>query len=475
MQGGGSATVVPEHVVTPLEGLRAALPADVLLDHRTGPVAHGGFTPLDPGRMTDPVGGGPGAHVTHHAADGTEVRAETRFAGFLIDFGDGAQSRTWVRFATRYAPEEDGELRLGIAGAGTGRLWVDGALVLDEVLADDAHQVAGFFAPPTAAAAVQATAGRALDLRFEFEPGVTVNGAEDSWAVTFGTEPGARDDDALIAEAVAAAAEADVAVVVVGTSAAEESEGFDRASLRLPGRQDDLVSAVAAANRRTVVVVTAGAPVEMPWRDDVAVVLLAWFGGQELGNALADVLLGVVEPGGRLPTTWPARLEDAPVSEVVPSDGVLAYDEGLHIGYRAWQRTRTPPAYPFGAGEGYTSWELGGVSASGPAADGSVEVALVATNTGHRTGKQVVQVYARRPGSSVERPVLWLVGFAVVRAAAGEAVPVRVRVPQRALAHWDGAWVVEPGTFELLVGTSCEARADAVEVVIPPASSGEVG
>src|SRR3954447_26212049 len=126
--------------------------------------------------------------------------------------------------------------------------------------------------------------------------------------------------------------------------------------MRLPGRQDDLVRAVAAVNPRTVVVVNAGASVAMPWQDRVAAVLVAWFPGQEFGNALADVLLRVGEPGGRLPCTWGARDEDVTMLSTRPVNGSLAYDEGLYVGYRGWLRTGTEPAYPFGYGMGYTSW-----------------------------------------------------------------------------------------------------------------------
>ena len=130
-------------------------------------------------------------------------------------------------------------------------------------------------------------------------------------------------------------------VVVVGTTNEVESEGFDRTTLALPGRQDELVRRVAAANPRTVVVVNAGSPVELPWADEVAAILLTWFPGQEAGYALADVLTGAAEPGGRMPTTWPVQMADCPVLDTTPVDGALAYTEGVFIGYRAWDRGRT--------------------------------------------------------------------------------------------------------------------------------------
>jgi beta-glucosidase len=241
------------------------------------------------------------------------------------------------------------------------------------------------------------------------------------------------------------ARDADVAVVLVGTTEEVESEGFDRDSLALPGRQDELVRRVAAANPRTVVVVNAGAPVLLPWADDVAAILLVWFPGQEFGNALADVLTGAVEPGGRLPTTWPVSEEGLPSTR--PVDGVLSYDEGLFVGYCAYDRDGRAPLFPFGHGLGYTEWEYLAVE---PAA-GRVTVRL--RNTGARRGREVVQVYASRPDSAVERPPRWLAGFAVAEAEPGEEVEVEVTIPPRALAHWDGGWTVEPGEFRFQART----------------------
>ena len=144
---------------------------------------------------------------------------------------------------------------------------------------------------------------------------------------------------------------------MVGTTEEVESEGFDRRRLALPGRQDELVRRVAAVNRRTVVVVNAGAPVLLPWADEVAAVLLAWFPGQEFGHALADVLLGAVEPGGRLPTTWPGRPDGLPSTR--PVRGILAYEEGLRVGYRG----DVAPRYAFGHGLGFTTWEYVAIDA----------------------------------------------------------------------------------------------------------------
>jgi beta-glucosidase len=186
-----------------------------------------------------------------------------------------------------------------------------------------------------------------------------------------------------------------------------------------------------------VVVVNAGSPVEMPWRHDVAAVLLTWFPGQAGGDALADVLFGGREPGGRLPTTWPDRLADCPVQQVRPEDGVLDYKEGVFIGYRAWAGAANQPAYWFGHGLGYTTWNYETLDVT--PADGGADVRVRLRNTGTRKGKEVVQIYLvpSRPG---DRPVRWLAGFASVEAEPGEAVEAEIAIGARSASIWDGGW-----------------------------------
>ncbi|HEY6737328.1 MAG TPA: glycoside hydrolase family 3 C-terminal domain-containing protein, partial [Actinopolymorphaceae bacterium] len=265
----------------------------------------------------------------------------------------------------------------------------------------------------------------------------------------------------------ALAAAADVAVVVVGTSAEIESEGVDRESLALPGRQNELVDRVLEVNPRTVVVVNAGAPVELPWADRAPAVLLSWFPGQEFGNALADVLLGHTEPGGRLPTSWPVVAEDCPVLSTRPRSGVLAYDESIHLGYRGWARTGRTPRYPFGHGLGYTTWEYG--EARAEVGQENCVVRIPVTNTGRRRGKTVAQVYASRTDSAIDRPRTWLVGFTVVEADPGETVAAEIGLSSRAFAHWDvtaRSWQLEPGEFALAIGaSSSDIRAITTVVV----------
>ena len=456
-QGGGSATVLPEYSVSPLEGLRAALPG-VEVSYSPGAIVRHGIDELPLAQLTDPVTGAPGVHTRFLDGSGAELFSEERRSSRLVYFGgDAPVARADVfELSTRYLPAESGRVRLGYSTVGRCRLYADGELLVDRDLTPVGTDLgAAFLDPPTASAEIAVTAGIPIEIRFVCDLRAREGFAANALSLRVGTEPAETDPDELIAAAAAAAAAADAALVVVGTNAAVESEGYDRSSLALPGRQDDLVRAVAAANPRTVVLVNAGSPVLLPWRDDVAALLVGWFGGQEFGSAVADVLLGVAEPGGRLPTTWPAAEADVPVLSTTPTDGVLDYAEGIHIGYRAWLRQDPAPAYWFGAGRGYTDIALVSAEAPASAARGeTVTVRVEVENRGARAGKQVVLVFASRPDSAVERPVRWLVGFAAVRLQAGERRTVPVRVPTRLLAHWADGWQYESGVFRLHVGTS---------------------
>jgi beta-glucosidase len=457
-QGGGSATVLPAKVISPLDGIREALP-DVDISYSVGAVVQEGVAELSLEQIVNPRTGEPGVLARFLRADGTELFAEDRRSTALVWFGGETPiaEADLLELTTRYTPEASGEILIGFASIGHATIFVDDQLVLDQMLQPEGDDLgAAFLAPPSASARVTVTAGLPIAIRVEVSLGDRIGPLANAMAFTFGLEPDDTDPDALIAEAVAAARTADVALVVVGTNSRVESEGYDRSSLALPGRQDELVRAVAAANPRTVVVVNSGSPVLLPWRNDVAAILFSYFGGQEFGHALADVLLGLREPGGRLPTTWPRTEDDIPVSKVTPTDGVVRYGEDIHIGYRAWLKAGAEPAYVFGHGLGYTNWEMANVSCGSDIAapEGTIEITATLTNTGSRAGKQVVQVYAERSDSAVDRPVRWLVGFASASAAPSQSVTMRIPVPARALAYWDNGWKYEPGIYALRVGTS---------------------
>jgi beta-glucosidase len=269
----------------------------------------------------------------------------------------------------------------------------------------------------------------------------------------------ALDDDAMLAEAVEAARNSDVAVVVVGSAELTESEGFDRTSLRLPGRQDDLVRQVAAASPRTVVVINSGMPVLMPWASDVAAIIQAWLPGQAMGEALADVLFGDAEPGGRLPVTLPVAEADCPVLDATPVGGAVEYREGLLVGYRGYDAHGVTPLFPFGHGLGYTSWDYEVVQALTtdyrPGRD--LDLRVVVRNTGSRHGREVIQAYLAGPAGEPGRPVRALAAFGIASAGPGDRAEVALRIPARLFARWDtdlSTWIWPRVPFTVYVGRS---------------------
>lgn len=444
--GGGSATVFPGEVISPLDGLSSALPADTPLTWVRGTDLSDGLIPASDGfTLSAVLRDSDGVVLAEQALPDARIRwmAETLPGGADYDALDS------VELIGMFTPRTDGPHEFGTSGLGAFRLTVDGTTLFEGVHRPaDADPLAAITGPPVGHGTVDLTAGIPAEVRLLASSPKLIYGSLRG--VTFGLayrEP-IGEDDQLIEEAVTAAAAADTAIVFVATTETVESEGFDRRNIRLPGRQDELVARVAAANARTVVVVNAGAPVEMPWYDDVAAVLLTWFPGEQGGAALADVLLGHAEPGGRLPTTWPERLEDVPVQQVTPHDGVLRYDEDSFIGYRAWQRHDVKPAHPFGRGLGYTTWEHEQIELV--AADNRT-VRMRTRNTGSRPGRDVVQLYVSPPaGSTVGRPEQWLVGFAVITAAPGESAEAEITLPERAFQIWDtalGAWATIPGRY----------------------------
>ncbi|MFJ7147889.1 beta-glucosidase H [Streptomyces sp. NPDC100445] len=449
--GGGSATVFPARTVSPLDGLTAALP-DGALSYAVG---------ADPATELGPAGPGFTLRAVCRDAAGEIVGTRSAPGGLIqwtgTDLPDGVTHETLhtVELTGTFTPRESGTHTFGVKGTGGFTLTVDGTTYYDDdQRPGDGDPFEAFFGAPVPRARAELTAGRPVEVSLTHAIRLPADLPMKVVAFALAHSGPRRDPDELIAEAVETARNADTAVVVVATTDRVESEGFDRRDLRLPGRQDDLVRAVAAANPNTVVVVNAGSPVELPWRDETAAVLLGWFPGQEGGAALADVLTGAHEPGGRLPTTW-GSLADAPVTEVVPTDGELRYDEGVFIGHAAWEKAGRTPSYPFGHGLGYTDWAYESLDVDGT----TVRVRL--RNTGARVGREVVQIYVAPTGPGPERPTRRLAGFAAAEAGPGESTEVAVDLPRRAFEVWDEtakAWQCVKGSYEIAAGRSIADR-----------------
>jgi len=473
IQGGGSAQVPAHRIVTPLDGIAEAFGQSTVSLHR-GCSSHRYLPPIPPGTWTaidhPQLAGDPERPIRLDQFDSVELAGDpvrsvaTRSIGA---FAQGARPPGEVaqRWTGHLTIDVTGRHSFGVLAVGRSRVIVNGELVVDNWTAPRPGD--GFFQHASAEVVgeVKLEAGTTAEVVVEWAPsdGARLRG------LRFGHRP-PMDDDALFDEAVLAAAAADAAVVVVGLTNEWETEGHDRSSLELPGRQDELVRRVAAANPRTVVVINAGGPVDLDWIDEPAAVVMAWYPGQELGAALADVLVGRSEPGGRLPVSWPRRLADTPFELPIPEPGpprsgaTLPYDEGLLIGYRSYDRNGVEPRFPFGFGLGYTTFELGSPTVADPAARRSVAVTVPVTNIGQRAGKCVVQGYLAGPDEPAAgvsdgpaRPVRALAAFAVVRPDPGETVEARLEVPVRAFHRWDptaGVWVDDGRPRRLHVGLS---------------------
>jgi beta-glucosidase len=452
--GGGSATVFPARIVSPLDGLTAALP-DGTLTYAVGAdpntelaVADKGFTLKAVCRDTD----------GNIIGTGSAPSGQIQWMGTDLPDGVTHDRLHTVELTGTFTPRATGPHTFGIKGTGHFTLTVAGTTYYDDIQrpADDSDPFEAFFGSPVPRAQAELTAGEPVEVSLTHVFALPEEIPFKVVAFALAHQEPQRDADELIAEAVEAARAADTAVVVVATTDRVESEGFDRRDLTLPGRQDDLVRAVAAANPNTVVVVNSGSPVELPWRDEVAAVLLSWFPGQEGGAALADVLTGAYEPGGRLPTTW-GSLSDAPVTQVVPKDGELPYTEDVFIGYRAWEKESRTPSYPFGHGLGYTDWTYESVEVDENGTTARIRV----RNSGERAGREVVQVYLAPTEPGPDRPARRLAGFAGVEAAPGEAAEAVIPVPRRAFEVWDEAtnsWSFVKGSYEIQASRSITDR-----------------
>jgi beta-glucosidase len=455
--GGGSATVFPEHVVSPLEGLADALPAKVRFnyafgaDPRTGKLAAAKEPQWTSLQATFRDAGGVPVYQT--------ALATGRGRWMEMPEGVDAEAIASVEITGLLTAESGGEHQLGIRGVGQFTLAAGSRTLFEGQVRPDSDDFAMIFlSPPEQRIQLSLDAGESIEVSLTQQVSLARELPVVAMTLSYGAPMAAPDD--LLVEAEQAARAADVAVVVVGTTDEVESEGFDRTTLALPGRQDELVRRVAAANPRTVVVVNAGSPVELPWADDVAAVLLAWFPGQEAGRALADVLLGASEPGGRLPTTWPVAEADCPVLSTTPVGGILRYDEGVFIGYRAWERAVVAPRYAFGHGLGYTSWSYEDVTANSDAVTVSVR------NTGSRAGREVVQIYVGPAAADDSRPRRWLAGFASVSAGPGETATVTIELPERTWQVWQGGWKTITGEYRVEAAHSLADTRRATTIIV---------
>jgi beta-glucosidase len=451
LSGGGSAQVAASRTISPLDGIRARAGAAVRITYARGTRGSRPLPALTGPALTPAAGEGSGFTATYFPSPDfsgapAATRVEPQIGNPAQAPGPGAGPpvaglpRVWsARFAASLKPTTTGTYRFTLSGAGSARLLIDGRRVVS-LRADF---------PTVEYGTADLEIGKTAEITVEFAATGLFGGIEVGW------QP---PEPKLLQDAVAAAKSSDAAVIVVDDVT---TEGADRSGLAVPGDQDALIAAVAAANPRTIVVLNTGGPVLMPWANKVAAVLEAWYPGQESGDAIAAVLYGDVNPCGRLPVTFPADSQRAPATSAAafPGDGTtVTYDEGLLVGYRWFDAKNERPLYPFGHGLSYTTFKYDSLQAS-TAGSGQARVVTVhthVTNTGRRKGAEIVQLYVAFPPEAGEPP-RQLKGFQKVTLDPGASQDVAFTLDARALSIWSEEkkdWVVLPGAYGIAVGSS---------------------
>ena len=448
---GGSATVLGGPVVTPLDAIRARAGRGVTVTHAPGTLGDVPLPAVPAAVLTPSSGSGPGLSGTYYASMDFSGSPTGAFVSSTLDSGhilpNGAFSARWTGTLT---PSTTGTYRFALEHAGIARLFIDGQLVASGDTEGLDSSALGFPGAPIFAAqgVVALTAGTAVPITVEYSLGSSISGS----VLHLGWQP---PDPTLLAAAVSTASTADVAIVSVNDVT---SEGMDRTSLSLPGDQDALISAVAAANPRTIVVLHTAGPVLMPWLPRVAAVIEAWYPGEQTGDAIAAVLFGDVDPSGRLAMTFPAAPDQGAGAQPAEYPGVgdvVTYDEGIFVGYRYYDAFGQHPLFPFGYGLSYTSFSVDRLHVRRRASQ-QYDVSVRVRNTGTRAGAAVVQLYLGFPASA-EEPPNQLKGFRKVFVEPNRAKHVRLTLDRSSFGSWSttaNAWAVVPGTYTVRVGTS---------------------
>jgi beta-glucosidase len=473
----GSAYVPPRHLVAAVDGMRERAGSDAEIVYAPAGPGLRALPPAPAGVLSTPDGvpgllaeyfAGPDIR-TAGAPIATRVEEHIDLSGVPAIEGLPGDKAWTVRWRGALTAEQSGVHRLRLEGSGSAELWIDGEL-------QDAFYNSDFGSFAYASTALDA--GAEVQIEVRYSPRVTLGEAERN---QFGTvigpvlRLGYAPPDGLLEEAVSAAAEADVVLVFAGHIV---GEGMDRRTLALPDRQDERIAALAGVNPNTVVVLTTGGPVTMPWLDDVAAVLELWLPGDAFATAAAGVLFGDVDPGGRLPVTFPANEAQGPGTEQQSYPGSLSstgaidtvvFDEGLAIGYRFWDAHDQAPLFPFGYGLSYARFAVQGIGVE-PVAGGGAEVRVRVHNLSQRPGSEVVQIYLGFPADAGEPP-RQLKGFAKVELDGGGQTEVVIPLDRHAFEIWDpdaDRWRIPPGDFEVMIGRSSRDIVAQFALPVPP-------
>lgn len=455
VSGGGSSYVAPEDRVTPLQGLRQALGDRIEIRYEQGCDNYVDLPGMKIDYLTASNGerGLRGEYFPNPNFSGYPQERIDRKTGFWW-FSEGplGHPRYSVRWTARLTAPGSGRYTFKLANTALCRLYLDGQLLLESAAPAQVQ-----LNPSLAQASLELKEGETYDLKMEY-----VKDNDDGYAnlnLMFAYTP-LPEHDERFERALQAARECDAAVVFIGNPEGYETEGWDRLTMELPGRQDELVSAVLSANPNTVVALSTGAPVSMPWISQAPAVVQMYYAGMQGGAAVARILTGEVNPSGKLSVTYPQRIEDNPAfgNCCFPGERQVLYGEGIYVGYRYYEARSIEPLFPFGHGLSYTTFEYSQLSVAARVNAGEpVEVSATIKNTGAAPGKEVVQLYVRDVQASLPRPIKELKGYTKIALRPGESQTVVFVLDERSLAFFDpvrSEWIAEPGEFEVLIGSS---------------------
>ncbi|KAG8906251.1 hypothetical protein FRB99_007313 [Tulasnella sp. 403] len=474
--GGGSASLRTAYLITPYEGITAKLPEDVEVLYHEGCIGYRNLPVLDSQIMTE--SGESGWIATFHSHDENDKPLDEAVCTMHLtetnifmsnSIPKGLTERWTMRLKGKLRPlAKPASWRFGLTAAGRAKFYLNGKMLIDNWTRQRRGEA--FFMTGTVEETgdAQLEASREHELFVEFmNVRGPADGDEDETLLPGG--PGVRlggaevlDPQVALSEAETIAKGAEVAIVVVGLNADWESEGYDRKTLALPGLTDELVSRIAKANPRTVVVCQSGSAIAMPWVSEVASLVQAWYGGNESGNAIADVLFGAVNPCGKLPLTFPKQLEDVPsFGHFGSENGKVFYSENLYVGYKGYQHRQIEPLFPFGFGLSYTTFSYDALTVSSPpvsSPNDTIHLAVTITNTGPVVGSEVVQVYVSLPRGPLSHPANQLRGFTKLKdVAPGVSATVDIVLDRYAVSYWDDylhCWKADRGRYTIKVGRS---------------------
>ena len=451
--GGGSSRVRPWHTVSPLDGIKNLAGSDVEVLYSEGiEVGQAGYEPipnecLKTGDADEKGLRGEYFNNTSFEGQPGRVRVDSEI-NFTYRNGRPTEGIDRDNFSIRWTgvlvPRTSGMHTLGIASDDGSMLYLDDALTIDN---------GGAHGEIMKTCRKELVAGKAYPIRLEYTELTSGASVKLLWK-----EPGTMDSETLLKQAITMAAESDAAIVCVGNTYRRESEGGDISSFEMEGDQDKLVKAVAAANPKTIVVLSGGTPIYVgAWLDEVEGLIAAMYPGQEGGQALAQILFGEVNPSAKLPFSYIQKKSDTYAFDGYQDKSLkMPYKEGVFVGYRWYDKHDIKPLFEFGYGLSYTTFEYSDLKVE---CGGELEYTVTATikNTGKRAGEEVVQLYVDPPKSKVDRPVKELKGFAKVALEPGESKTVQMKLDPRSFQYYDVEakdWAADSGVYQVLLGAS---------------------